>query len=86
MKNYALIENNIVTNIIVADDFVSIPVPGDWVECPNDLVMGDNYMNYLRGKAYIAESDPIYFKWQRGEATEQEWLNKVAEIKTKYPE
>jgi|DEB0MinimDraft_6_1074348.scaffolds.fasta_scaffold06792_2 hypothetical protein len=84
--NFALIENNIVTNIIIADNVGSISVAGEWVECPDDLVMGDNYMNYLRGKAYIAESDPIYFKWKRGEATEQEWLDKVAEIKTRYPE
>ena len=86
MKNYALIENNIVTNIIVADDMENIPVPGEWVFCPDDLVMGDNYINYLRNKAYIKESDPIYFKWQRGETTEQKWLDKVAEIKTRYPE
>jgi hypothetical protein len=31
--------------------------------------------------AYQAEADPLYFKWQRGEATQQEWLDKVAEIK-----
>lgn len=84
--NFALIENNIVTNIITADDSTCIPVEGEWVECPNDLLIGDNYMNHLRGKAYVVESDPIYFKWKRGEATEQEWLDKVAEIKTRYPE
>jgi len=38
-----------------------------------------------RRQAYIAESDPVFFKWQRGEATQQEWLDKVAEIKTRYP-
>ena len=36
----------------------------------------------LRRAAYEAEADPIFFKWQRGEATEQEWLDKVAEITT----
>jgi hypothetical protein len=35
--------------------------------------------------AYTLESDPIYFKWQRGEATQQEWLDKIAEIKARYP-
>jgi hypothetical protein len=39
-----------------------------------------------RQAAYQAEADPLYFKWQRGEATEAEWLAKVAEIKTRYPE
>lgn len=38
-----------------------------------------------RQAAYIAEADPLFFKHQRGEATEQEWLDKVAEIKARYP-
>ena len=40
----------------------------------------------LRHAAYAAESDPLYFKWQRGEATEQEWLDKIAEIQARYPD
>ena len=40
----------------------------------------------LSQRAYRDESDPIFFKWQRGEATEQEWLDKVAEIKALYPD
>jgi hypothetical protein len=39
-----------------------------------------------RANDYRNESDPLFFKWQRGEATEQEWLNKVAEIKARYPQ
>jgi len=39
-----------------------------------------------RAEAYRTESDPIFFKWQRGGATEQEWLDKVAEIKARYPD
>lgn len=39
-----------------------------------------------RAEAYRTESDPIFFKWQRGSATEQEWLDKVAEIKARYPD
>lgn len=35
--------------------------------------------------AYRAEADPLYFGWQRGENTEQDWLNKVAEIRARYP-
>lgn len=37
----------------------------------------------LRAEAYRAESDPIFFKAQRGEATLQQWLDKVAEIKAR---
>jgi len=37
-----------------------------------------------RSQAYRNESDPLFFKSQRGEATHQEWLDKVAEIKERY--
>ncbi len=40
----------------------------------------------LRRAAYAAESDPIFFMAQRGEATQQQWLDKIAEIKARYPE
>lgn len=39
----------------------------------------------LRAKAYPIESDPLFFKAQRGEANIDEWEAKVAEIKGKYP-
>jgi len=38
----------------------------------------------LRANAYKQESDPIFFKWQRDEATQQEWLDKVNEIKNRW--
>lgn len=39
-----------------------------------------------RQSAYTAESDPLYFKWQRGEGTEQAWLDKIAEIQARFPD
>jgi hypothetical protein len=39
-----------------------------------------------RAEAYRNESDPLFFKWQRGEASEQEWLDKISEIKARYPD
>jgi hypothetical protein len=38
-----------------------------------------------RKRAYEAEADPLFFMAQRGEATDAEWLAKVAEIKTRFP-
>ncbi len=38
-----------------------------------------------RHAAYIAEADPLFFKAQRGEVEQQVWLDKVAEIKLRYP-
>jgi hypothetical protein len=38
-----------------------------------------------RRAAYIAEADPLFFKWQAGEATEAVWKAKRDEIKSRYP-
>ncbi len=38
-----------------------------------------------RSNAYLKESDPLFFKYQRGEITEKEWLDKIEEIKKRYP-
>jgi hypothetical protein len=38
-----------------------------------------------RHNAYVTESDPLFFKAQRGEGTMAEWETKVAEIKARYP-
>ena len=36
-----------------------------------------------RKAAYQNEADPLFFKWQRGEGTQEAWLAKVAEIKNR---
>lgn len=38
-----------------------------------------------RRAAFQAEADPLYFAWQRGEATEEDWLAKCAEIRARHP-
>ena len=38
-----------------------------------------------RAAAYATEADPLFFKAQRGEATTDEWIAKVAEIKARFP-
>ena len=38
-----------------------------------------------RRNAYQNEADPLFLKWQRNEATEQEWLDKIEEIKERFP-
>lgn len=40
----------------------------------------------LRRVAYVSESDPIFFKYQREEATKEEWLAKIEEIKDRFPQ
>jgi outer membrane lipoprotein-sorting protein len=45
----------------------------------------NNQQKKKRFLAYTVESDPIFFKSQRGEATNQEWLDKIAEIDARFP-
>jgi len=34
---------------------------------------------------YEAQSDPLFFEWQRGAGTEQAWLDAVAAVKAAHP-
>jgi len=43
------------------------------------------FVDRQRKEAYTAEADPLFFKVQRGEATQEEWLAKIAEIKARFP-
>lgn len=38
-----------------------------------------------RAAAYREESDPLFFDWQRGKATKEQWDAKVQEIKERFP-
>ena len=38
-----------------------------------------------RHAAYITDADPLFFKWQRGTGTEQEWLDSVQAVKDAHP-
>lgn len=48
-------------------------------EQKNDIA--DSY----RQQAYYKEADALFFKSQRGEIDKQVWLDKVAEIKARFP-
>lgn len=43
-------------------------------------------INAARGAAYVAQSDPLFFKSEREETTKDEWRDKVQEIRTMFPE
>ncbi|HEY6918526.1 MAG TPA: hypothetical protein VI412_04655 [Tabrizicola sp.] len=36
-------------------------------------------------EALAAEADPLFFRWQRGEAAREDWLAAVAAVKARYP-
>lgn len=35
--------------------------------------------------AYRDEVDPIFFQWQRGEATEQDWRDAIVRVRERFP-
>lgn len=91
---YVLLDDN---NIVIQKDieprigFIAAP---DSVVC-GQIKQGSNYVNpeipaeMIKSQisnalkaAYSAESDPMFFKWQAGEATKDEWINKRKEIKS----
>lgn len=54
-----------------------------WPEVQAEVERGR--IEALRKAAYAVESDPVFFQYQRGDATEQEWLDAVEAVKAKYP-
>ena len=80
-------KGHVYENIIVIDDTKTLPSKE---ECEQGIIAlqaewDARAIDQQRQSAYQAESDPLFFKYQRGEATEQEWLDKVAEIKARFP-
>lgn len=59
-----------------------------WVvtdKTPEQIAEYNEQQKENRLLAYEQESDPIFFKWQRGEGTQQEWLDAVELVKQQYP-
>jgi len=40
----------------------------------------------VRKRLYAEIADPLFFKFQRGEATKYEWLQMIKKIKDTYPD
>jgi len=62
--------------------FETIPQPEIIPPTPEEQA---EMIRMQRQYAYQTESDPLFFKAQRGEATLEEWQNKVLEIRARYP-
>jgi hypothetical protein len=59
-------------------------VKGAWV-APVPPVPTVEEVEAARRQAYQTDSDPLFFGWQRGENTEQEWLSAVQAVKDAHP-
>ena len=81
----------VVNTIVATPEFVEFAHPGLYREIadPVDATAAQAEaiakVEAQRAEAYRKESDPLFFKSQRGEATHQQWLDKVAEIRARYP-
>jgi hypothetical protein len=89
MADYQILndQGEVVTTIVADEDFVKahythyvrLPDP------PPPPPPSNQAQANLRKAAYADEADPIFFMMQRGEATQEEWQAKIAEIKARYP-
>jgi hypothetical protein len=72
------LEKPIKINTVWVEQYSVVPL--DNLEL-NNLGLADNQLKKdEKRRLFQSEADPLFFKWQRGEATKEEWLNKVNEI------
>ena len=89
-------ENGIVQDVIVVSyvgqmpGFVACP---DWVgigmhidtpepQRTQEEIEAEEQLRAHKRELYAKEADPLFFKWQRGEASRDDWMRKVLEIKS----
>lgn len=56
-----------------------------WTIIPLTPEQINNAADIFRRKAYLEEADYLFFKWQAGESSKEDWLNKRIEIKARFP-
>lgn len=54
-----------------------------WLEVKSES--DKEQIDKLRREEYQKISDPLFFAYQRGEATEKDWLDAIQLVKNKYP-
>jgi hypothetical protein len=54
-----------------------------WPQVQYDLAYAQ--VQAERHAAYVSDADPLFFRWQRGQGTEQAWLAAVAAVDAAHP-
>lgn len=101
VSGYAVIEDGVVKNTALAEeDFAAeqgwvlltdgvtigwLYADGVFSPPPPQAPSSKEEQEAKRAEAYRLESDPLFFMAQRGKATQQEWLDKIAEIEARFP-
>ena len=86
-KGGYLADGNFLAENLVTGGVVST-VPDDYVTPEQQAFLTAQFnaqQKKNRFAAYTIESDPIFFKSQRGEATKQEWLDAVDAVDAQFP-
>lgn len=83
----SLQDGKVYENIIVIDNTKTLPSKE---ECEAGIIAlqaewDAKLIDQQRQSAYQAESDPVFFEWQEGVATKEDWLAKKQEIKERFP-
>jgi hypothetical protein len=52
---------------------------------PEPIYLRQLQVMATRQEAFTREADPLFFKWQAGEGTQEEWEAKRSEIRARYP-
>lgn len=82
------------TEYVTADTLVLCPddvaigwtyLAGEWAP-PSTPVAPGPAPSEIRQLEYQRRADPLFFKWQRGEATKAQWLSEIAAIRAEYPD
>lgn len=76
--------DNVVYQTNITGDVTVSEVADDY-ETPQQIAGYNAEQKVKRAEAYKEETDPMYFQAQRGDITEQEWLDAVDAIKERYP-
>ena len=100
VNSYGVIADGVVVNAVLAEEdfateqgWVLLPegvgptwlYDGSTFSAPLPILPSREEQEAKRAEAYRLEADPLFFMAQRGKATQQEWLDKIAEIETRFP-
>jgi hypothetical protein len=61
---------------------------GTWTEVDRSEEIAKAQLKQIRkdrANAYTDEADPLFFKYQRVEGSKQDWLDKIEEIRERFP-
>lgn len=83
MSNYIKLVNGVAVPMTEQEIAARQAEEAAWIAGATERFNEEQRQN--RRAAYLEEADPLFFKVQRGEAEMQAWLDKIAEIKLRFP-